>query len=107
MVKKEDEKSESSFLKNMGLDFVYNASRNLFDSLIDTVQESLYNFTRKLAHFAISYVLFLAGLILVLLSIIILLYEYAIIHYGWSTLIFGVVFILIAFIMRVNIKKGR
>ncbi|MFW6013852.1 MAG: hypothetical protein ACOCQG_01645 [Candidatus Nanoarchaeia archaeon] len=107
MTKKEDTKSGNDFLQNMGLDFVYNASRKLFDSLIDTVQESVYEFTKRLTHFAISYVLFLAGIILVLVSAMILLNEYLELSYGWSTLSFGIVFILIAFIMRVSIKQKR
>ncbi len=107
MTKKEDTNNQSGFLQDMGLDFVYNASRKLFDSLIDTVQESVYEFTRRLTHFAVSYVLFLAGILLVLISIMILLNEYLGLSYGWSTLSFGIVFILIAFIMRVSIKQKR
>ena len=107
MTKKEDTNGQSNFLQDMGLDFVYNASRKVFDSLIDTVQKSVYEFTRRLTHFAVSYVLLLGGIVLVLISVMILLNEYLGLSYGWSTLSLGVVFILIAFIMRVSIKQKR
>ncbi len=105
MAKKEEDNKDEGFLAGMGFDFVYNTSKRIFDSFFESVSESVYFFTRRVSHFVASYILFLVGIVFLIISTILLLKQYFEITYGWSTLGFGLVLILIAFIMRAGIKK--
>ncbi len=105
MAKKEDDGMGEGFMKSMGIDFIYTTSKKMFQSFLETISDSVYEMTKRLSHFIVSYMLFLAGLAFVIISVILLAKEYLQISYGWSTLVFGIVFMLIALIMRVSIKK--